>query len=144
MTLTVLRDDRVIEDRNASDVWAEVGDLANLDRWLPVHMAGALAGEAPSVGSVVFVSHRKNQDPAHAIRLRVVEWEAGTRFVCEVLEVPGILDGRFEVRVVAEPPDDTAHVHLGFSGDAAGISGRLSAFEIARRFRIALRNLAKS
>ena len=65
MTLTVLRDDRVIDGRNASNVWAEVGDLANLDRWLPVHMAGALAGEAPSVGSVVFVSHRKGRDPAH-------------------------------------------------------------------------------
>ncbi len=144
MALTILRDDRIIEGRDAASVWARVGDVARIDEWFPVHIVGALAGEAPAVGNVVFVSHRKEQDPGQAFRLRIVEWEAGTRFECEVDSVPGITHGRFGVRVIGEPPDDTAHVFLSFSGDAVGVPGRLAAFEISRRFRVALRHLAES
>jgi Polyketide cyclase / dehydrase and lipid transport len=141
MPLTVLRDDRIIAGRDAASVWAEVGDVAHLDAWFPVHIVGVLAGEAPAVGNVVFVSHRKHQDPEASIRLRIVEWEAGTRFTCEADNVPGMRHARFEVRVVGEARE-AAHVYLGFSGDAIGTTGRLVAFEIARRFRVALRGLA--
>lgn len=143
MPLTVLRDDRVLEGRDAAMVWAQVGDPSRLHQWFPVHQIGVLAGEAPAVGNVVFVSHRKDEDPASAIRLRVVEWAAGTRFEYEADQVPGIDNARFEVRVIGEPPDDTAHVYLGFTGDAIGLVGRLSAFEITRRFRVALNRLGK-
>lgn len=122
-------------------VWARVGDLSRLHEWLPAYHVGVLADEAPAVGNVVFVSHKKDQDPAEAVRLSVVAWEAGTRFECEADQLPGIDNGRFEVRVVGEPPDDTAHVYLGFSGNASGVTGRLTAFEISRRFRVALKNL---
>ena len=144
MALTVLRHDRIIEGRDAASVWAQVGDLARIDQWFPVHSVGALGDEAPAVGNVVFVSHRQNVDPAEAVRLRVVEWEAGTRFRCEAAPVPGISDALWDVRVVGEPPDDTAHVYLGFTGDADGMVGRIAAFEISRRFRVALRRLEES
>jgi hypothetical protein len=143
MPLTVLRDDRVLVGQDSAMVWAQVGDLSRLREWFPVHQVGVLAGEAPAVGNVMFVSHRKDEDPASAIRLRVAEWEAGTRFECEADQVPGIENARFEVRVIGEPPDDTAHVFLGFTGDAIGLTGRLTAFEITRRFRAALKRLAK-
>lgn len=144
MPLTVLRHDRVLEGQDVARVWAKVGDLTRIEEWFPVYQVGVLAGEAPAVGNVLFVSHRKDRDPADAVRLSVVTWEAGTRFECEVEQVPGIDDARFEVRVVGEPPNDTAHVYLGFTGDAVGMAGRLSAFEISRRFRVALKHLADS
>jgi hypothetical protein len=142
MPLTVLRDDRVLEGQDSATIWALVGDPSRLHEWFPVHQVGVLAGEVPAVGNVVFVSHRKDEDPVSAIRLRVVGWVAGTRFECEADQVPGIDNARFEVRVIGEPPDDTAHVYLGFTGDAVGLTGRLSAFEITRRFRVALKQLA--
>jgi hypothetical protein len=143
MALTVLRHDRIIEGRDAASVWAQVGDLSRIEEWLPVYSVGTLAGEAPAVGNVLFVSHIKHQDPAQAIRLRIIEWVAGTALACAVDQVPGIVDGRFEVRVTGEPPDDTAHVFLGFTGDITRVTGRVVAFEISRRFRQGLKNLAE-
>lgn len=141
MALTVLRHDGVLHGRDPAEVWATVADLPRIDAWFPVYVAGAMAGEVPSVGNVVFVSPRKGADPADSIRLRVTEWEAGTRYACEALAVPGIVDGMFEVRVVGDTPGET-RVRLGFSGDADGVTGRIAAFEISRRMRMALRNLA--
>lgn len=141
MALTVLRHDRVLPGRDPAEVWAVVADLDRLDRWLPVHVSGAMAGEMPSVGNVVFVSFRRGADPAESIRLRVTEWEAGTRYACEVLGVPGIDDAAFEVRVVGDAPGE-ARVRLSFTGDADGVTGRVAAFEISRRLRLALRKLA--
>lgn len=141
MALTVLRHDRVLHGRDPAEVWAEVADLPRLDEWFPVHVSGSMAGELPAIGNVVFVSHRKGADPADSVRLRVTEWEAGTRYACEALAVPGIVDGMFEVRVVGDAPGET-HVKLGFTGDADGVVGRVAAFEISRRMRLALRNLA--
>lgn len=141
MALTVLRHDRVLAGRDPAEVWAVVADLDRLDRWMPVHVSGAMAGEMPSVGNIVFVSHRRGVDPADGIRLRVTEWEAGTRYACEALGVPGIDDGTFEVRVVGDAPGE-ARVQLSFTGDAEGVAGRVAAFEISRRLRLALRNLA--
>jgi hypothetical protein len=142
MPLTVLRDDRVLEGQDSATVWAQVGDPSRIHEWFPVHQVGVLIGEAPAIGNVVFVSHRKDQDPADAVRLKIVEWDAGTRFACEADQVPGIENARFEVRVIGEPPGNTAHVYLDFAGDAIGLAGRLSAFEITRRFRAALKGLA--
>jgi carbon monoxide dehydrogenase subunit G len=141
MALTVLRHDRVLHGRDPAEIWAIVADLPRLDAWFPVHVSGAMAGEVPSVGNVVFVSHRKGADPADGIRLRVTEWDAGTRYACEALAVPGIVDGMFEVRVVGDAPGET-RVRLSFTGDAEGVIGRVAAFEISRRMRLALRDLA--
>jgi Polyketide cyclase / dehydrase and lipid transport len=141
MALTVLRHDRTLHGRDSAEVWAEVADLPRFDAWFPVHVSGAMAGEVPSVGNVLFVSYRRGTDPAEGVRLRVTEWEAGTRYSCEAMGIPGIRDGMLEVRVVGEAPGET-HVHLGFTGDADGVTGRLAAFEISRRMRLALRHLA--
>ena len=141
MALTVLRDDRIIEGRDAASVWAQVADLARIEEWFPVYSVQTLAGDVPSVGNVFFVSNRRSNDTDAAVRLEIVEWTAGSTFTIAVDRLPGMQDGRFKVSVSGEPPDDTAHVFLEFTGSTTGIQGRVVAFEISRRFGQALRAL---
>jgi hypothetical protein len=141
MAQIVVRDERTIESRDAAEIWALVADLARFGEWFPVHSATSMTGDLPQVGNIIFLSPTRRSDPAAAIRLEVREWEAGRRFECDVREVPGIEEGRFAVTVTG-PAGGAATVILRFTGEGAGITARISGYEIGRRFRGALDRLA--
>ena len=65
-------------------MWALVADPARTEEWAPVFSAGYLGTELPGVGHTVFVRMHRFTDPAHALRFRIVEWEAGHRYRCEI------------------------------------------------------------
>lgn len=141
MARIVVHDERRIEGRDAAEVWAQVADLSRFGEWFPVRHATSMTGEVPQVGNIIFVSVGRRSDPADAIRLEVCEWEAGRRFACEVREVPGIGEGLFSVEV-GGAGSGGATVILRFVGEGDGMSGRISGYEIGRRFRGALNRLA--
>lgn len=141
MARIVVLDERKIESRDAAEVWAQVADLSRFGEWFPVHNATSMTGEVPQVGNIIFVSVGRRSDPADAIRLEVCEWEAGRRFACEVRQVPGVSEGLFSVEVDGAASGG-ATVILRFVGEGEGVPGRISGYEIARRFRGALNRLA--
>ena len=141
MARIVVRDERRIEGRDAAEVWALVADLSRFGEWFPVHSATPMTGEVPQVGNIIFATIGRRRDPADAIRLEVCEWEAGRRFACEVRALPGIDDGLLSVEVDGAASGG-ATVILRFAGEGEGIFGRISGYEIGRRFRGALNRLA--
>jgi hypothetical protein len=141
MARIVVRDERRIEGRDAAEIWSLVADLSRFGEWFPVHRATSMTGDVPQVGNIIFVTIGRRTDPADAVRLEVCEWEAGRRFSCEVRGLPGIEEGLFSVEVDG-PPSGGATVILRFVGESDGVSGRISGYEIGRRFRGALNRLA--
>jgi hypothetical protein len=141
MARIVVRDERKLEGRDAADVWTQVADLSRFGEWFPVHHATSMTGVVPQVGNIIFVSVGRRVDPADAIRLEVCEWEAGRRFACDVRDVPGIDEGLFSVEVDGAASGE-ATVILRFVGEGEGMFGRISGYEIGRRFRLALSRLA--
>lgn len=141
MARIVVRDQRTIEGRDAAEIWTQVADLSRFGEWFPVHSATSLMGEVPQVGNIIFVSIGRRSDPADAVRLEVVEWDAGRRFTCDVREIPGIGEGLFSVEVDGAPSGG-ATVILRFVGEGEGMPGQISRYEIGRRFRGALKRLA--
>lgn len=141
MLRIVVRDRRSFEHRDAASIWTAVADLSRFDEWFPVRDAISMTGTVPQVGNIIFVSVGRSRDPERAVRLEVTTWEAGRRFECEVRQVPGIDKGHLTVDVEGTP-SDAAIVTLLFTGEADGIAGRISGYEIGRRFRRALDRLA--
>ena len=141
MASIVVSDERRIDGRDVAEIWAQVADLSRFGEWFPVHTATPMTGEVPQVGNIIFLSIGRRRDPADAIRLEVCEWEAGRRFACEVREVPGIAEGVFTVEVEGAASGGT-NVMLRFVGEGDTVWGRVSGFEIGRRFRRALNRLA--
>jgi len=141
MAPIVVRDQRTYGDRDPAGTWAQVADLSRFAEWFPVRRATPMTGTLPEVGNIIFVSVGRIHDPERAIRLEVIEWEAGRRYVCEVRQAPGVEAGRFIVAVDGTPSGGTT-VMLSFVGEATGVAGRLSAYEIGRRMRGALDRLA--
>ncbi len=141
MATIAVREERAYGDRDPADTWAEVGDLARFGEWFPIRHATSMTGAVPQVGNIIFVAFGRSHDPERAIRLEVIEWEAGRRYVCEARQVPGIEDGRFVVAVDGTPSGGTT-VMLSFVGDASGFSGRLMSYEIGGRMRGALDRFA--
>jgi len=141
MARIVVRDERSIEGRDAAEIWTLVADLSRFGEWFPVHNAISMTGDVPQVGNIIFVTIGRRSDPADAIRLEVCEWEAGRRFACEVRELPGIDQGLFSVEVEGAPSGGST-VILRLVGERDGVAGRISGYEIGRRFRGALNRLA--
>jgi hypothetical protein len=141
MAPIVLRDQRTYGDRDPAGMWAEVADLSRFGEWFPVRQATSMTGTVPQVGNIIFAFVGRTHDPEHAIRLEVTEWEAGRRFVCEARQIPGVERGRFTVEVDGTPSGETT-VKLSFVGEASGLVGRLSGYQISRRMRGALDRLA--
>lgn len=141
MARIVVRDQRRIEGRDAAELWTLVADLSRFGEWFPVHKAASMTGDLPQVGNIIFITVGRRKDPADAVRLEVCEWEAGRRFACEVRGLPGIDAGLLTVEV-DRASADAAAVILRFVGEGSGLAGRVTAYEISRRFRGALNRLA--
>jgi hypothetical protein len=141
MAHIVVRDERRFERRDAAELWTLVADLSRFGEWFPVHSATSMTGDLPQVGNIIFVAVGLRSDPANAVRLEVCEWEAGRRFACEVRGLPGIDTGVFSVEVDGAASAG-AKVALRFVGEGDSMSGRISGYEIGRRFRGALNRLA--
>jgi hypothetical protein len=141
MASIVVRQQRTYEDRDPAETWAKIADLSRFGEWFPVRQATSMTGAVPQVGNIIFVFIGRARDPEHAIRLEVVEWEAGRRFVCETRQIPGVEGGHFTVEVDGTPLGGTT-VKLGFVGESTGLAAQVSGYEINRRMRRALERLA--
>ena len=140
MASVVVRDGRSQPGIDPARAWALVADLNRLDEWLGAKLVGSMTTEVPGVGHVFFIGLTRRSTPDRSVRLRVVEWEAGSRYLCEIADLPFLRDGRFEVVVVGAPHVDTT-VQLTVSGEAARLSAPLIRRDLGRRFRAAHRRI---
>ena len=140
-----VRETRTLAGADPARVWSLVADLTRLPEWLPVHDAGSMTTEVPTVGQLFFVALRRGGGRKRVLRLRLAEWEAGTRYVCEVSGSSLVSNARFEVTVSGAPssgPDGT-EITLRFRGESSRWAAPLVGAEIRRRFRAALVRLEK-
>jgi len=140
MTSVVVRDGRSHPGIDASSAWALVADLNRLDEWLGAKLVGSMTTEVPGVGHVFFVGMTGRSSPDRSVRLRVAEWEAGSRYLCEIAELSVLREGKLEVVVAGAPHADTT-IRLTLSGEAPGWAAPLLRKEVGRRFRSAHRRI---
>lgn len=145
MPKVVVVERRALPRVDPARVWAFVADLTRLPEWVPVHSSGSMTTEVPAVGHAFFVTLRKRQDPQNALTLRVAEWEAGSRYACDVSGSSLVSEGRFEVAVTGVPHvgSDT-EVMLRFRGGVSRWAFALVQMEARRRLRKALDRLEKA
>lgn len=102
MTAVVVRDGRLLHGADPARVWALVADPARTEEWAPVYSAGYLGTELPGVGHTVFVRLHRFTDPTNALRFRIVEWDAGHRYRCEIDGIKVGTEHQLDVIVRAE------------------------------------------
>lgn len=145
MPRVVVVEGRALPNVDPARVWAFVADLTRLPEWVPVHSSGAMTAEAPAVGHAFFVTLRRGRDPKKALTLRVAEWEAGSRYACDVLGSSLIADGRFEVTVTGVPRGGAdTEVTLRFQGEVSQWAYAVVQMEARRRLRKALDRLERA
>lgn len=140
MTSVVVRDGRDHPGIDPSSAWALVADLNRLDEWLGATLVGSMTTEVPGVGHVFFIGLTGRSTPDRSVRLRVAEWEAGSRYLCEIGDLRGLSDGRFEVVVAGASHADTT-IRLTLSGEATRWAAPIIRRGVGRRFRAAHRRI---
>lgn len=140
MSSVVVRDGRSHPGIDPSSAWALVADLNRLDEWLGVKLVGSMTTEVPGVGHVFFIGLTSRASPDRSIRLRVAEWEAGSRYLCEIAELSILREGKLEVVVVGAPHVDTL-VQLTLTGAVSSWAAPALRVKVGRRFRAAHRRI---
>jgi hypothetical protein len=107
---------RMMHAADPAATWTLVADPERIIEWAPVHAVGFMGTELPSVGHTAFVTMRAGRPPDEALRFRVVEWDAGHRYRCEVEGFRWATKGQFVVTVDSELEEGhaAASVKLGF------------------------------
>lgn len=92
--------ERVV-DADPARVWALVADPMRAGEWAGVATVGYMGTELPKTGQVVFVRSRRWRPRSRTRRVEVQEWEAGSRYRCEI-QHEGAAATCFELAITPE------------------------------------------
>ena len=67
-----------------AQVWALMADPARVGEWAPLEVVGYMGTELPKSGQIVFLRTRRWRPRSRERRVEVEEWEAGSRYRCEI------------------------------------------------------------
>jgi hypothetical protein len=128
-------------------VWSTVADPARATEWAPVASATFMGGEVPAVGNTVFVGRgRRSTTPEDAWRYRIVEWDAGHHYACEVTRPRAAGTERLDVEVTGEwdPVAPVTRVELCYRAEVAPLLTVLCRWRIASLLRRALDGIERA
>lgn len=85
-----------------AQVWALVADPMRVGEWAPYAVVGYMGTELPKTGQVVFLQTRGWRPGPRGRRVEVKNWDAGSRYRCEIQVENGGTPVLVEVGVTPE------------------------------------------